>query len=345
MTNAPLNTRPARRAPPGAAARARRAGTPAAAARATARAAALAGAVAAACIASAAHDARASGAAPAAPKAPPPLVAEPLGAGMWRIAGDAAGGVLVVEGADGLLLVDTHDPKRARDFDAALARVSRRPVRTVVVTHYHEDHVGGNARFRARGAAVIAHAAVPAQMAKDTVIADWGNWRREAAPREAFPTITFRDSLTLDLGAERVHVFHAPAAHSDGDLMLWFPARDLIHAADVIEVGAAPFVDVWAGGTLAGLIAAVDRVLAMSGPATRIVPGHGRIVDRAWVEEYRAMLDRLHGTARTAVAAGMSLADYVASDPLAPWHDRLGGPEQARQAAALAWFELNGMKR
>lgn len=281
-------------------------------------------------------------AAPAKPPAPPPLVAESLGKGLWRIAGDEAGGVLVLEGADGLLLVDTQDPKRARDLDAALARLSRRPVRFVVNTHYHEDHVGGNARYRAKGAAVIAHASVPAQMAKDTVIADWGDWHRQAAPAAAFPTLTFHDSLALDVGGERVVAFHVPAAHSDGDVMVWLPARDLLHAGDVVEVDAPPFVDLWAGGTFDGLIAAVDRVLAMSGPATRIVPGHGRIVDRAWVAGYREMLETARSSARAALAAGQGAREYLDTKPLAAWNELLGGERRARQVAALAYRAAGG---
>ena len=220
---------------------------------------------------------------------PPSLVTENLGDRMWRIAGVEAGGVLVLEGADGLLIVDTQDSLTARQLDAAIARLSKRPVRYVVNTHYHLDHTRGNDRYRARGATVIAHANVPSQAAKDTMVTDM-DWHRKPLPAAAMPTVTFADSLRLSLNGEDIVVWNPRAAHTDGDAMLWFPARNLIHTGNIVEVGAPPFIDWWGGGTLDGMIAAVDHVLAMSNDKTRIVPGHGSVVDRAWVTRYRGML-------------------------------------------------------
>jgi glyoxylase-like metal-dependent hydrolase (beta-lactamase superfamily II) len=258
-----------------------------------------------------------------------------------RLSGTAAGGVLVLEGADGLLLVDSEDPKNAAAFDSALAGLSPRPVRFIVNTHYHEDHLGGNARWRAKGAVLIGHRNLAAQARKDTVIAALGDWHRTPPPAAALPLVTFDDSLRLWIDGREVEVFHAPAAHSDGDAMLWFPGLDVVHTGDVVEVGAPPFIDWWAGGTLAGMVAAVDRVLALAGPRTRIVPGHGAVVDRAWIEEYRRMLVATGERARAALREGMDGRAFAATDPAREWQDRLGGESGARQFSSLV---LHGLR-
>lgn len=280
----------------------------------------------------------------AAKPAPPQLVAEKLGERMWRIAGVEAGGVLVFEGSDGLLIVDTQDSLTTRQLDAAIAKLSRRPVRYVVNTHYHLDHTRGNDRFRARGATVIAHANVPAQALRDTTIEALG-WHRRPLPAAALPTVTFTDSLRLNVNGEDILLWNPRAAHTDGDAMLWFPARNLIHTGDIVEVGAPPFIDWWAGGTLDGMIAAVDRVLAMSDERTKIVPGHGDVVDRAWVTRYRRMLATAGEKARAAISSGQSLKDFADSKPLEEFNDMVGGERRARRVALQTYFGLNGLKQ
>ncbi len=185
-------------------------------------------------------------AAPATKPAPPKLTTEKLGERLWRLAGVEAGGVLVLEGDDGLLIVDTQDSTTAKQLDSGLAKLSLRPVRYVINTHYHDDHTRGNDRFRARGATVIAHANVPLQAAKDTTIEALG-WNRKHLPAGAMPTVTFEDSLRLRVNGEEIVLMHPRRAHTDGDAILWFPRRNLVHTGDIVEVGAPPFIDWWAG--------------------------------------------------------------------------------------------------
>lgn len=281
--------------------------------------------------------------APPAPK-PVTLSVERLDETLYRISGSEAGGVMVLVGKKGLLLVDSEDATHATVFDSVLRTVSRLPVKTIVNTHYHYDHVGGNARYRKKGAQVIAHQNMWAQAVKDTVIADWGNWHREAAPPGAKPTKTFADSLRLDLEGDPVVLTHVPAAHTDGDVMIWFPKHNVLHTGDVVEIGAPPFVDLWSGGTPGGMIRGADLFLRSSNEATRIVPGHGAIITRAELLEYRKMLASVANLAAESIAGGRSLKGFLALEPAAPFADRMGGPRRARQLAALFYFGLNGMK-
>jgi len=278
-----------------------------------------------------------------APEPPPRLTVEKLGDRMWRLAGVEAGGVLVLDGQDGLMIVDTQDSTTADQLDAALAKLSRHPVTLVVNTHYHQDHTRGNDRFHARGARILAQANVPIQAAKDTTVDALG-WHRRPLPAGGMPTETFGDSLRLRFDGEDVVLWHPRNAHTDGDAVLWFPQRNLIHTGDIVEVGAPPFIDWWGGGTIDGMIAAVDRMLAMSDDHTRFVPGHGDLVNRAWVVTYRQMLVDAREDAKAAIARGQSLKDYGDTKPLAKWAERVGSEQRARRLAIQTYYGLNGFK-
>ena len=284
-------------------------------------------------------------AADAPPPPSPTLGVEKLDATLYRISGTASGGVLVLVGAKGLLLVDAEDAAHAAELDSVLRTISTLPVETIVNTHYHFDHIGGNERYAREGAEVIAHENLWTQALKDTVIADYGDWHRKAAPAGAKPTRTFADTLRLDHEGDPVVLSHVPAAHSDNDVMVSFPRHNVLHTGDVVEIGAAPFVDLWAGGTVGGMINGIDRFLRASNDETRIVPGHGSIITRAELREYRAMLATLANRAVESIAEGRDLEGFLALAPAAQFEDRLGGARGARNLSALLFYGLNGMKR
>jgi glyoxylase-like metal-dependent hydrolase (beta-lactamase superfamily II) len=273
----------------------------------------------------------------------PALEIERLGDGLQRISGTAAGGVIVLQTPAGMLLVDSEDAKHAEAFDALLFTLGKSRVHTIVNSHYHGDHIGGNARHR-RSARIIAHANMWAQAQKDTTIPEWGDWHREAAPKESRPTETFSDSMSLHVAGRPVILWHMPRAHTDGDIVTWFPTYNVLHTGDIVEVGAAPFIDWWAGGSLAGMIAACDKLLQMADNDTKIVPGHGRVVDREYLRAYRNMLADLGKRAAEAARKGVSLKDFLETKPAADYNDQVGGERSARQLAALIYFGANGMK-
>ena len=169
--------------------------------------------------------------------------AEPLRPGLTVISGFANGNILVLSGPDGTLLVDAQSARRVGLADSVLVSLGAPPVRWVLNTHYHGDHVEGNALFRGRGAEVIGQDQLPVQMAKDTTITSWHAWHREPAAPGAFPTRTFKDSLTLRVNGQRVVVTHIPAAHTDGDAIVWLPdALILRNMFSVPTIDAAPLL-------------------------------------------------------------------------------------------------------
>ncbi|MEX2608865.1 MAG: MBL fold metallo-hydrolase [Gemmatimonadota bacterium] len=252
------------------------------------------------------------GAAPAAAQAPPPLVVDTLAPGLYRIAGPPDGSVLVWRAAEGPVVVDGLSPARAAALDSLVRALAGGPPRVLVNTHYHEDHRGLNARANAAGARTLAHPRAIREMRRDTTITEL-DWRRTAAPAAALPREAVADSVVLGAGAERMVVFAVAPAHTGGDLMAWLPGPDVLHTGDVVEMGAFPFVDRWAGGGIDGLIAGVGMVLERAGPATRIVPGHGPVVNRTRVRAYRDMLVMLRERVIRTMAG--EDVDAVLADP------------------------------
>jgi len=257
------------------------------------------------------------------------------------ISGFTNGNILVLTGPDGTLLVDAQSARRVGLADSVLTSLGAPPVRWVINTHYHSDHTEGNALFRSRGAEIIGQEQLPLQMAKDTTIAAWGDWHRIPADPGAMPTRTFRDSLTLHINGQRVVVTHIPAAHTDGDAIVWLPDANVIHIGDLFEHLAPPFMDWWAGGRLEGMLAGVDWGLAHSDSATRIVPGHGPVGSRADLLAYREMLLGVSGGVATEVKAGATLEDARASRPAAPWQAQLGSQRRMDQFVALLYLGLS----
>lgn len=269
------------------------------------------------------------------------MTSETVVPGVHVIAGFANGNILVVEGSDQVLLVDAQSARRVGLADSVLRTLTRLPVRTVVFTHYHEDHTGGMPHWREAGALALAHEAVPAQMAVDTVILDWEGWHRTAAAPPAMPDRLFRDRIALDAGGVRVEVVHLPGAHTDGDAVVWLPGPNVLHTGDLVEPGAPPFIDWWAGGSLAGMIAAADSLLAMADDDTRIVPGHGPVIRRETLVEHRTMLATLGERVGSAIREGQSLEQLLAARPAAEFETLLGGERRAAQFLRLLHYGLS----
>ena len=254
------------------------------------------------------------------------------------------GNVLAVPTSAGALLVDAQSAKRVAELDSALRSAGIRDVQVVVTTHYHGDHLEGNAHWRAAGARVLAHANVTKQAVKDTNIADFG-WHRTAASPTALPTTSVGDSTRFVLGADTIYLLHAPRAHTDGDLLVWIPARNVLHTGDIVELGAFPFLDRWGGGTLDGMIAAVDRILRIADDETLIVPGHGATANRNRVFAYRAMLVTIRDRVAAMVRSGMSLDAVLAAAPLAEFAGENGGERAARRFTWLVYYDLSPLRK
>ncbi|KRB08881.1 MBL fold metallo-hydrolase [Lysobacter sp. Root690] len=246
-----------------------------------------------------------------APPAPPAPAFVELAPGLSVFKGPATT-VLLAESAEAALLVDSELGKTAPALQQALQ--GHKPLRYVVNTHWHLDHVGGNEALAGRGASVVAHENAYRRMAEDTYLKHLDRVM-PALPPAGRPSVTLQGDGRLRLGELEARLIHVPAAHTDGDLLVHFPAANVLHMGDCFFNGLYPIIDTGTGGTVDGLIAALDRGLALSDARTRIVAGHGPVGGRADLKAARDMLAEVRDRVAKLKRAGKTRAQTLAAAP------------------------------
>jgi cyclase len=205
-----------------------------------------------------------------------------------------------------------------------VAKISPKPIRYLVNTHWHWDHVGGDGLFGKAGVVIFsseqtrAHI-VEAQKQKNAPGTPY------AVDPAAIPVVTITNGTKFHLAGQTVEVIHVPPAHTDGDLIVRFVEADVIQTGDTFFHGFYPDIDQPHGGTIDGMIALYDTLYKMCGPHTKIIPGHGPVANRDDVREYQAMLREVRSRVAKAVAAGMTEEQLVASHPLDDLDVKWGG--------------------
>jgi glyoxylase-like metal-dependent hydrolase (beta-lactamase superfamily II) len=256
---------------------------------------------------------------PAGPAAPqPPLPVQRLATNVNLVIGDG-GNILVLNGPEGVLLVDAELPQGAPRVMAAVAAIDPSPLRFVIDTHWHVDHTGGNRYMTGQGAVVIGHDAVRTRRMTDQTLRVYGATVPAARYPQSLPILTFDNTMSLHLNGQTVRAFHMPGAHTDGDVLVHFVEADVIHMGDVYFAGMYPFIDTGSGGRVQGMIAAVDRVIAMADEDTQIVPAHGPVGNRTDLIAYRDMLVRVMTIVQAGIDAGQTLEQIQASRLAAAW--------------------------
>ena len=249
--------------------------------------------------------------------------AVPVASGVWMLTGQG-GNMAVAAGADGVFLVDDQYAPLTPKIVAAVEALGHGPVRFVLNTHWHGDHTGGNENLGGAGALIVAHENVRERMSTEQFIARFDR-TVPPSPHGALPVVTFTDAVTFHLNGDAIHAFHVPPAHTDGDALVHFRAADVLHMGDTYFGRSYPFVDGSSGGDAQGVIGAVERALALAGPATRVIPGHGELSDRAGLEAYHAMLVDARERVRGLVAAGHGRDAVIAAKPTAHLDATWGG--------------------
>jgi glyoxylase-like metal-dependent hydrolase (beta-lactamase superfamily II) len=238
------------------------------------------------------------------------------------------GNTTIAAGDDGVIMVDGQFAQMHDKLKAAIAAVTQQPVRFLVNTHYHRDHVGGNAPFSKDGAVVVAHENVRKRLAEGTTMAV-PEVKYTPAPEEALPSLTHKDGMTLQVKGRSAQLKHPPNAHTDGDSFVYIADANVISTGDTVAMGRYPNIDFANGGTLKGMIAVADAYLSLANDNTKIVPGHGPLATKAQLAEYRAMLSTARDRMLALIKEGKSEADILAAKPFADFDAKFKASDQA----------------
>jgi cyclase len=264
----------------------------------------------------------------------------------YMIAG-AGGNIGVQVGTDGVVVVDTGSASSADAVVAAIRKVTTQPIRYVINTSADPDQVGGNATvakagqtlfmqtsgaglaadFQGGGASILSVEEVLTRMSAPT-------GKASPFPLGAWPTETFHQPRKyIYLNGEGIEVFHQPAAHTDGDAIVFFRRSDVIVAGDVLDTTRFPVIDIAKGGSIQGEIAALQKLVDTAIPSvpivsrdagTLIIPGHGRICDQLDVVEYRDMVTVIRDRVRDLKKQGLTLEQVQAAAPARGYTRRYG---------------------
>jgi cyclase len=258
----------------------------------------------------------------------------PVQGNVYMLTG-AGGNIALQTGKDGLVLVDSGLAEMADQTLAAIRTVSKAPIHFIINTDADRDHVGGNAAISKvattisdnnfvadiagssvmPGAKIVAHLAVLNRMSSP-------DGDRPATPGAGWPSDEYSTKeKKLFLNGEAVVLYHEPAAHTDGDSIVFFRRSDVISAGDLFDVDRYPVIDLQRGGNIQGIIAGLNHIIELAVPAdkqeggTYIIPGHGRLCDQADIVEYQTMLTIIRDRIQDMISRGMTLDQVKQQKP------------------------------
>jgi cyclase len=232
----------------------------------------------------------------------------------------AGGNIGASVGDDGIVIVDDQFAPLAPKIQAALKGITDKPVRFIINTHYHGDHAGGNAEFSKLGT-IIAQENVRKRLIEGSKTR-FGT--TPPAPKEALPIITFNDRAAVHLNGEDIRAIHFPAGHTDGDSVIFFTQSNVIHMGDDFVTYGFPFIDTNNGGSVSGMIAGVEKVLATAPADAKYIPGHGALSTADDVRKFEQMLKDTRGLVADAVKKGQTADQMKKAKILAKFEDAYG---------------------
>ena len=274
----------------------------------------------------------------------------PVQGNVYMVA-SAAGNVTVQVGENGVLVVDTLGEALSEELLGAIAEISDLPIRYLVNTHAHPDRVSGNAAVAVAGQSMNFNLDQAAVLAHENVLIAISSMD-PPLPDEGWPTTTYyTQRMDFSFNGEAVIILHQPNAHTDGDSIVQFRGSDVISTGEIMDLMAYPVIDVENGGSIGGIIAALNNIIDIAVPldsqegGTMVVPGRGRLCDESEVVEYRDMLTIIRDHIQEMIDEGMSLDEVQRARPTYGYDTRYGsdsGPQTPEQFVAAIYRELSG---
>lgn len=292
----------------------------------------------------------------------------------FYVVGGAGGNVVVQLGPEGVILVDSGSTERAERLLAAIRRLTDLPIRYIINTSMDADHTGGNEKLARAGLSILPGAVVAGAGLDDDVVSNFGRASvlahenvlgRMSAPTGKqspvasglWPTKTFNyHQYSMYLNGEGIQVIHQPAAHTDGDTIVFFRRGDVIATGDVIDTTRWPVIDIKRGGTVQGELDALNRLMDITifnlplqwkADRTLLVPGHGHVYDKLDLLEYRDAVTIVRDRVQDLIDEGKTLAQVKAANPTLGYRSQYGtdsGPWTTDMFVEVIYSELAAKK-
>jgi len=235
-----------------------------------------------------------------------PVTAQKLSEHVYVLFGQG-GNIAASVGDDGIYIIDDQFAKLSDDIKKTISDLKPGSAEFVINTHHHGDHTGGNENFAKAGAHVIAHDNVHKRLEE-----------QHGEGSDFLPRISFSHDLKLHFNNEHAHVVHYEHAHTDGDSVIFFSNDNIVHMGDIyFNFGSLPFVDVDSGGSVDGILAAVNDVVNQIDDNTKVIPGHGKVSDRSGLIAYGKLVQNAKDVMLKAMQNNASLEQVLKADPLA----------------------------
>lgn len=257
----------------------------------------------------------------------------------------AGGNIAASVGEDGIVVVDDQYAPLAEKIEAALKGIADKPVRFVINTHYHPDHVGSNAYFQ-KNAPVIAQDNVRKRLESGGPAGNFGTFKMDfkPSPKEALPIITFDHEVTVHLNGEDIRALHVANGHTDGDSVIFFPKSNVVHMGDDFVTYGFPAVDLEAGGSVKGMITALEQVITQLPADVKVIPGHGGVSNVDDIRKFITMLKDTTAVVAKAIKQGKSLDQLKQEKVLDQWKS-LSGPFITTDIfVETLYYDLTGKK-
>ena len=258
------------------------------------------------------------------------------------------GNIAASVGEDGIVIVDDQFAPLADKIQAALKGlgITDKPVRFVINTHYHGDHAGGNVPFANAGSTIIAQDNVRKRLESGGTAGNGGSIKMEVKPAEkaALPIITFEHDVTVHLNGEDIRALHFPAGHTDGDSIIFFPKNNVVHMGDDFVRYGFPFIDVASGGSVQGMIDAMEKASAQLPADVKVIPGHGALSNLDDVRAFVKMLKETSAVVEKALKEHKTLEQMKKDKILDPWAKWSGDFVNADAFIETLYNSLTGTK-
>jgi glyoxylase-like metal-dependent hydrolase (beta-lactamase superfamily II) len=217
----------------------------------------------------------------------------------------SGGNIGVLTGREGVMMVDDQYAPLSDKITAAIKALDQSPIRFLVNTHVHGDHSGGNDNFgKVPGLTIVAHNTVRERMMKEQD-------NKTPRAKEAWPVVTFSNSMNFHLNGEDIELLHFDPGHTDGDVIIHFKKANVFHTGDAFVRYGFPYIDISNGGGINGFITTLDKLLAILDNNSKVIPGHGELATKADVKVMRDMLADIRDQVAVALKSGKKSEDIA----------------------------------